>query len=1058
MIRGITVRMPKTIPMTVAFRSAGLGAGGALAALVTVGSLNTALAADSGTATYRFDIPAQKLNDALQEVALASQHKLLYSSKLVDGRKSPALKGEYAAEEAVGKLLVGTGLECQVTADGLMVIREAADKPSSQLPQPSGWIGNRDRDSNGMLRLASLDDTQEQGAIQGKDKTPGQTGAGPNEEGGSKNTVDTVVVTGSRIKTAGFDAPTPTTVVGAAELRLAGRTDIGAALADLPQFRLTQSATSTNVFTESGITPADLRGLGAARTLVLVNNRRYVSAGDLQAVPYSLVERVDVVTGGVSAAYGSDAVAGVVNIILDDKKEGVELGVQGGRSTHGDGDKYLFEGSGGVSFADGRGHAMIGVDYLKDLGVTPGIRRPRIGGATFYPGEDGRLYQAMNLHEALRTEGGLIDSGVLAGQTFNPDGSLRPFEYGFRSPISPVYMVGGEGYYIDNYASLSAPIERTNALARATYQISDTLRVWAEGVYNRTADERPFFPELTIFTLDFPADNPFLSQSIRDMLASAGETSLTLGRVLTDVAFNRYDYDDTTRQLSVGVEGSFADDRWRYEAFYSYGHKVRNQRINNLVRGAEFFNAIDAVVDPVGGDIVCRVALIDPTTGCAPLNLFGSGNASQAAMNYVTGNQLDREDVWLQNVGVNISGEPFRLWGEPVSLAFGGEYRKNDFASHWDKDSLAGRFLLIQGVDIAKTGIDVKEAFVEVAVPLLVGVPFAKKLTFNGAARNSDYSTSGSIWSWKLGGTWDVSRDVRFRLTRSRDIRAPNLTELYTAAGVLLTQVSDVGQEGTPITDVTAHGGGNPRLQPELADTFTAGILLSPSALPGFNFAVDYYDIEINDVISQLSVQQVVNSCYNDGIQSACDQITRNAGGEITDIDVTWINIARFQTKGFDIEASYRIALEALGMPGSLSMRAIANYTDKMTLFNGVSTVDGAGYIGSQAPYLVPKWRGSLTTIYESERIGGDFRVRYINQSQYVPPGVLSNVGANDVAARFYFDLGLRAYVPFGDANRLAIYANVQNLLDRQPPVGTLLSPYYDLVGRYFTLGVRANF
>lgn len=1039
--------------MVAALRKAGLGTARTLAALVTVASLNVALAADPGSLTYRFDIPAQKLNDALQEVALASQHKLLYSSKLVDGKQSPALKGEYAAAEAIRKLLEGTGLDCQVTADGLVVIREAAVEPGTQLDQPSGRIRGHDADLNDRIRLASLAGMQEGDAAQNQDGTPGQ-----DADATSQNTVDTIIVTGSRIKTAGFDAPTPTTVVGQAELRLAGRTDIGATLADLPQFRLTQSATSTNVFTESGITPADLRGLGASRTLVLVNNRRYVSAGDLQAVPYSLVERIDVVTGGVSAAYGSDAVAGVVNIILDDKKEGIELGVQAGRSTHGDGDKYLFQGSGGMPFADGRGHVMFGIDHLQDKGVTPGIRRPRIGGANFYPAEDGRLYQAMNLHEALRSEGGLINGGVLDGRTFNPDGSLRPFEYGYRNPVSPVYMIGGEGYYIDNYASLSAPIERTNALARVTYEVSDTLKFWAEGVYNRTADQRPFFPELTVFLVDLQADNPFLSQSIRDTLADAGETSLTLGRVLTDVAFNRYDYDDTTRQFSVGVEGSFAGDRWRYEAFYGYGAKTRNQRIKNLVRGAEFFNAIDAVVDPVSGDIVCRVALADPATDCAPLNLFGSGNASQAAVNYVTGNQLDREDTWLQNVGFNISAEPFRLWNEPVSLAFGGEYRKNDFASHWDQDSLAGSFMLIQGVDIAKTGIDVKEAFVEVAVPLLVDVPFARKLTFNGAARNSDYNMSGSIWSWKLGGTWDVNRDVRFRLTRSRDIRAPNLTELYTAAGVLLTQVSDVGQEGTPITDVTAHGGGNPNLQPELADTFTAGIALSPSALPGFNLAVDYYDIEINDVIAQLSVQQVVNSCYSDGIQSACNQITRDTSGAISDINVTWINIAQFQTKGFDIEASYRTGLERLGVPGTFSIRAIANYVDRMTLFNGVSTVEGAGYIGSQAPYLVPKWRGTLTMTFESRSIGGDFRVRYINENQYVPQQVLPNVGNNDVAARAYFDLGLRGYVPFGTANRLTLYANVQNVLDRQPPVGSLLSPYYDLIGRYFTVGVRANF
>jgi outer membrane receptor protein involved in Fe transport len=421
-------------------------------------SIAPAGAADAQESTYRFDISAQNLNDALQAVAFASQHKLFYSSRLVDGRESPALKGEYTAEEAVGKLLTGTGLIYQVTPDGLVVIQSAdakssvhmdGQKASSRNVLDCAEFSNRagtgsgcgSADSRGSLRLASAAGAQQEAASQtdqSAQSTPASTSTGEDAE-------NTVVVTGSRIRSPGFDAPTPTTVVGEAELALAGRTDIGQTLADLPQFRLTSSATSTNVFTESGITPADLRGLGASRTLVLVNNRRFVSAGDLQAVPYSVVKRIDVVTGGVSAAYGSDAVAGVVNIILDDEKEGVELGMQAGRSTHGDGDKYLFEGSGGFKFADGRGHAMLGVDYLDDKGVTPGISRPRIGGATFFPGPDGLLYPTKYTHEALRSEGGLIDSGVLAGQTFEPDGSLRPFNYGRLSPLSPVYMEGGEG-------------------------------------------------------------------------------------------------------------------------------------------------------------------------------------------------------------------------------------------------------------------------------------------------------------------------------------------------------------------------------------------------------------------------------------------------------------------------------------------------------------------------------------------------------------------------------------------------------------------------------------
>ncbi|HEX7116050.1 MAG TPA: TonB-dependent receptor, partial [Steroidobacter sp.] len=184
--------------------------------------------------------------------------------------------------------------------------------------------------------------------------------------------------------------------------------------------------------------------------------------------------------------------------------------------------------------------------------------------------------------------------------------------------------------------------------------------------------------------------------------------------------------------------------------------------------------------------------------------------------------------------------------------------------------------------------------------------------------------------------------------------------------------------------------------------------------------------------------------------------IQRDANGVITDINITWINIAQFKTRGLDFEAAYRTHLDSLG--GSLSIRAIANYVDSMTLYNGVATVQGAGYVGSQAPYLVPRWRGSLTAVYEGERFGGDIRARYITASEYAPETVLPNIGDNSISARLYFDLGLRGYLPFGDNGRLTIYGNVQNLLDEKPPIASALSPFYDLVGRYFTLGARMDF
>jgi len=864
-----------------------------------------------------------------------------------------------------------------------------------------------------------------------------------------------IVITGSRISTAGFEAPTPTTVIGVAELQQAGRTDIAASLADLPQFRQTQSATSTNTVTSSGQSPADLRGLGSARTLVLINSRRSVSSNDLQTVPYSLVKQIDIVTGGASAAYGSGAVAGVVNIILDDNKEGFELGAQTGISERGDAQKYLFEASAGFKFADGRGHFMIGGDYLKDKGIIPGNARPRIGSTGFFPDATGKLVPTGNLRELTRSEGGLIRTGVLAGQTFNPDGSLRPFQFGVIRPGSASTMIGGEGYNIDQYRSLSAPIERGNVFARLSYDVADSLKVWVEGNYNQVFDERVFFPDLGVTQIAFSTSNPYLTAAQRATFANAGETSFTMGRVLTDVSLARYNYKRVTKQGSIGFDGSFGGGKWRYGAFYTHGEQEQDQKLIGLTKRTEFAQAIDAVAGPNGP--ICRIALTNPTTACRPLNLFGSGRADPAAVAFATGTWNAVTTTFLDHVGANISGEPFTLWDLPVSVAAGVEYREEAFQTFYDANSLANNFNTINGVNIAKTGNNVKEAFAEVDIPLLANLPFIKKLSFNGAARVSDYSTSGSIWSWKLGGIWEVIDGFKIRATRSRDIRAPSLTELFSQRSTLFTSVADSGRPNSPLTNVTLFTGGNPNLAPEIANTLTIGAVARPAFLPGFDFSIDYYKIKIDNVITTLSAQQIVNGCYAQNNQGACSQIVRDGSGVMTTINAAFINVASFKNTGLDIEASYRTNLDSIGLDGQLKVRALANYVDKLVVDNGVIAIDGAGYLGSQAAYLVPKWRGSLTLNYESEGMGADLRSRYVDGGGFAPTTVLANQNAK-ISSHTYVDLGLRAYIRTSDTNRFTVFGSVQNLFDRQPTLGAVSSPYLDIIGRYYTFGVRANF
>jgi outer membrane receptor protein involved in Fe transport len=875
--------------------------------------------------------------------------------------------------------------------------------------------------------------------------------------GSAEGTGNEIVITGSRISTAGFGAPTPTTVVGPAELRQAGRTDIGASLADLPQFRQTQGAQQTNTTTTSGQAPADLRGLGIARTLVLINNRRHISSNDLQTVPYALVRRIDVVTGGASAAYGSGAVAGVVNIVLNDRLEGLNLGAQTGISDRGDAARYLFEGSIGRRFADGRGHVVIGADYLRDEGIAPAAARPLVGDAGFFPGVDGRLSPTLGIRESNRSEGGLINTGVLAGQTFNADGTLSPFQYGIRRPGAPTSMIGGDGFTTNKYRSVSAPIERLNGFARVSFDVADNLTFWVEGNYNRVSDSRFYWPDLGVSQITFSAANPFLSQSIRDRLAAAGETSLVIGRALSDIALARYDYDREALQGTIGLDGSFGGGRWRYNAYYAHGEQKQDQFLRNLTLRSNFSNAIDAVRTP-DGSIVCRVALTDPTTPCRPLNLFGSGNADPAAVAYATADWNSVINTWLDNAGASISGEPLSFWGRPVSVAAGVEYREESYENLFDANSLAGRFSMINGTNIPKTGNNVTEAFAEVNIPVLADLPAVRELNFNGAVRISDYSTSGAIWSWKLGGIWDIVDGLKLRATRSRDIRAASLTELFSQRAAIFGPVNDLGRPGNPSTQVILYQGGNPDLRPEIADTLTFGVVVSPTALPGFNLSVDYYDIKIKDVITTLTAQQIVNGCYLQANQGACSQITRDGDGVISSINASFINIADFRNNGVDFEASYRTRLDSIGLGGQFSVRALVNYVDKLIVDNGVVAIDGAGYLGSQAVFLVPRWRGLLSATYESSSMGTDIRARYVGGGGFAPASVLPNQAPDlHVDSRIYVDLGLRAYIGVGDNERITIYGAVQNLFDRDPELGAA-SPYHDFVGRYFTFGVRANF
>ncbi len=854
-----------------------------------------------------------------------------------------------------------------------------------------------------------------------------------------------ILVTGSRIDKAGFQAPTPTTVISGDDLLKGNRPSIAQVLNDLPQFRATTTPVTNFSGTASGSSPADLRGLGTSRTLTLLNGRRFTGAGDLNTVPQGLIQRVEVVTGGASAAWGSGAVGGVVNIILNDSLEGVTLGIQSGISSRGDQFRFGFDGTFGVKFADGAGHFMIGAQYLNDEGILDRYSRKNLGSTTLYTNPAGSAHAFVIAPDVLYSNasvGGLITSGALAGNTFNRDGTLRPFVYG--NPRGTQVMVGGEGTSLRAETALSAPYQRVTGYARASYDLNNA-KLWVDGSYSRMWAQYPFYAESNRDNITISRDNPFLPAAVRAQLVAAGQTSFRFGRVFEDYGYRTFGYFRETLEAAVGVDGSFGDGKWRYSAYFGHGQLTDDRGYLNQKVAANFTRAIDVVASPNGP--VCRVALTDPNTACRPLNLFGEGNADPAAVAYAFSSDAHvRNTTKLDTAGISLRGDPFELWAGPVSVAVGAEARWESItSSELDALSRERAFATFNFSEI-NGGFSVKEGFAETAIPLID--EDYSKLEFSAAARYSHYSNTGNVWSWKLGATNRIYDDLLLRVSRSRDIRSGSLTELYNTRSTTQSNIAD------PLTQTTyqivTYGGGNPILAPEIGTTTTIGGSYSPSFAPGFNLSVDYFDIGIKGAIATLSGQDIVTRCAN-GNTALCDQIVRQ-NGVITTVFATFVNLAQYKTKGIDFEAAYTVALSRVSqsLPGRLRFRALATYVSTLTTDDGVSKIEYVGDVGEAVPFGTPKWRGTFGVSYDDTALSVDARIRYVGGGLW---NHLLDIENNRVSARTYLDLGARVKI-----GAFTLSADVNNVFDRDPPLTTTGQIHYDEIGRYFSTTVKLSF
>jgi iron complex outermembrane receptor protein len=915
-----------------------------------------------------------------------------------------------------------------------------------------------------------------------------------------------IVVTGSRVISNGFSAPTPVTVVTGEQLLTTTPTTIGEALNKLPQFANSIRPSTSQFAPESGAaTQLNLRSLGAQRGLILLDGRRVnpSTAGgivDVSILPEELVRRVDIVTGGASAAYGSDAVAGVVNFVLDTGFNGIKGALQGGITERGDNNNYKASLTVGTQLGETL-HLVAGGSYYKQSGIFDYRDRDWFQSCApvVIPGGTPARIRTCNVKTDLLAAGGLIvntpsaaGNAALVGTQFLDGGVPAPFVYG--SPRTPTQMVGGSGEDQGLDFQPLPKLERITGFAHVDFKPNDNLSFFADGLfglsqttYKGTLQGFYSTTALTIFR-----DNAFLPASIAarmddpngDGNRSDAINRFTLGAAFPDIGPQTNKGRSETERVTAGFSAKFGG--WNLDGYYEYGTNLQTIRSVGNLTVQRLFDAVDSVVNPANGQIVCKSTLT-VAHSCVPLNVFGPNAASQAAINYVRASpyggsgSVTRERTKEQAAELVLRGSPVSTWAGPIAVALGGGYRKESVNRVVDPGSNGPKFpggLVPRGVEFTRYassltgayflsnqqpivgGYDLWEAFGEALVPLASDLPFARKLDVDLAARYTHYSLSGGVTTWKAGLNWQPVDDFRLRVTRSRDIRAANLTELYSTSAAGATAVVDPFR-GNAMPVVVSVATGSTDLKPERADTLTLGGVFSPTFFRGFQLSADYYTIKIAGAIGQLGLQNIVNQCFV-GSADACGRITRDTNGNLSRVNNGYLNINKLKTRGLDFEGSYRTMLGK----GSAGVRVIASRVFELsTLIPGGTVVDRAGQTGiSQG---VPKWNFNISTNVSQGGLTATVDERIIGKGSYDTTFVEGrDIDNNRVPAIAYTDLSL-SYKFAVHKRSFELFGTVNNLLDQDPPknsgsyfvFATIPTNTYlfDQIGRTFTAGVRVR-
>ena len=952
--------------------------------------------------------------------------------------------------------------------------------------------------------------------------------------------LEEVTVTGSRIRASGFSTPTPVTTMTSDELDLMAPGNLIESVSQLPIFfNNTTQDSPGNFFGTPGSGSLNIRGLNTNRTLTLLNGRRMtpsnrIGAVDINSFPEVLIERVEVVTGGASAAYGTNAVAGVANFILDTDFEGLNTHIQGGSSS-----------------ANSRGTWEVGVAY----GTPIGERSHLLVSAEAYEQDGVFGYDSQDWYEGwgqVRVPGTSLDlvvPGVVSTQgsqngiisapgsalnnwEFREDGTAGPFVFGSPSGGGAHSIVnGGSGTPNGTeYATLSPEADRNNVFLYYDFDLNDSTNFYVQATRGRNTSLSTNLGG--VFTgasngLRVFSGNAFLPPEVQAIMDAEGLESFSFQRFGSrqDVAAGggaKQETENTSTALTLGFEKDISADGmlngWQVRGYVQSGEADHIGRHMNGIRIDRIPAALDAVVDPGTGDIVCYAALQDPAnwSDCVPLNLFGAGNASPEALDYVigldAGTVVSNEPVSFSNSGYaagrtisyvsdedkitdtvytqdliefSMDGPIAEGWAGPILAGFGVHYREEtilqiaidhtnpsgDFASRpaqFDPTIVRGvgtgmseRTTAVQFASVPNLdgGFEVKEAFAEFIIPLVSGEPGFDSLTATVASRWADYEPSGDIQAWKYGLDWQVNDLLRVRTTVSRDVRAATLAERLDRTGGV-ANIEDRAFGPGARFDTSLASGGNPNLKPEEADTRTVGLVFQPGALSGFQASVDWYEIDIKGAVGQLGIQALVDECFDFPSSDTCNLVHRDPNSNvIVLVENVFVNINAAKASGLDYELAYRTDFG----PGSLGWRFLATQLNENSITNlGAAKVNFAGDVGIQE---FPDLKLTTSVTWNQGPFSAFLQARYIDSGLYDAREIEGvTISDNSVDSVLYMDARISYGQDLASGSRWGVFGSVTNLFDEEPPIVPGFSSFsgqasqvnaaiHDILGRRYTIG-----